>query len=91
MFEKCKLKRKISKLKKEIDLTNNNDARFELAMIYLDGSILKKDEKQAFDLLKTASKNGHLKAKAFLFSNKALEVFNRSMDALDDIKNIIQE
>ena len=91
MFEKCKLKRKISKLKKQINLNNDDDARFELAMIFLDGSILKKDEKSALELLKTAAENGHLKAKAFLLSNKALLVFNRGVDALEEIKKIIKE
>ena len=37
MFEKFKLKRKISKLEKQVTLNNDDDARYELAMIYLDG------------------------------------------------------
>lgn len=91
MFEKFKLKRKISKLEKQVTLNNDDDARYELAMIYLDGSILKKDEKRASEHLKTAAQNGHLKAKAFLLSNKAVSAFNRGVDAIEEIINIIKE
>ena len=89
MFKKCRLKHKISKLKKEINL-NNDDARYELAMIYLDGSIIKKDEKSALELLEAAAKNGHAKSKAYLLSNKALKVFNTSVDALNLIVNVLK-
>ena len=36
MFERLKLKRKIKLLNKRIDIENSDDARYELAMIYLD-------------------------------------------------------
>ena len=51
MFEKLRLKRKVKLLNKRIDNENSDDARYELAMIYLDGTIIKKDEKQAIKLL----------------------------------------
>ena len=51
MFEKLRLKRKIKLLNKRIDNENSDDARYELAMIYLDGTIIQKDEKQAVKLL----------------------------------------
>ncbi|GEM_PF-5720093 len=84
MFDKLKLKRKIARLKKQIE-DNNDDARYELAMIYLDGTVLKKDEKQAKKLLETASINGHIKSKAFLTSKKALSAFNIGVDAVNKI------
>ena len=90
MFEKCKLKRQISRLKKEISVNNDDDARYELAMIYLDGSIIKKDERAALSLLETASRNGHAKSKAYLLSNKALKVFNTSIDALKSIIDVLK-
>lgn len=88
MFEKLKLKRRISYLKKQIK-NNDDDARYELAMIYLDGSIIKKDEKQALALLKTASNNGHLKSKAYLISNKAFDVINLGINAIDSIRQTL--
>lgn len=91
MFERLKLKRKIKLLNKRIDIENSDDARYELAMIYLDGTIIKKDEKQAIKLLQTASKNGHAKSKAYLISNKALAVFNQGFDAINEIIKNIKE
>lgn len=91
MFERLKLKRKIKLLNKRIDIENSDDARYELAMIYLDGTIIKKDEKQAIKLLQTASKNGHTKSKAYLVSNKALAVFNQGFDAINEIIKNIKE
>ncbi len=91
MFEKLKLKRKIKLLNKRIDNENSDDARYELAMIYLDGTIIKKDEKQAIQLLQTASRNGHPKAKAYLFSNKALTALNQGLDAINMIIKTIKE
>lgn len=91
MFEKLRLKRKIKLLNKRIDNENSDDARYELAMIYLDGTIIKKDEKQAIKLLQTASKNGHAKSKAYLVSNKALTAFNQGLDAINTIIKTIRE
>ena len=83
MFKKFKLKRKIVRLKKKVEIYNDDDARYDLAMIYLDGTVLKKDEKQAKTLLEAASNNGHIKSKAFLTSQKALNVFNIGVDAIN--------
>ncbi len=91
MFEKLKLKRKINSLKKQIAQNNDNDARYQLAMIYLDGSVLKRDEKQAFALLKTAADNGHLKSKAYLLSDKTASAFNIGVGALDNIINTFKD
>lgn len=91
MFEKLRLKRKIKSLNKRIDNENSDDARYELAMIFLDGTIIKKDEKQAIKLLQTASKNGHAKSKAYLVSNKALTAFNQGIDAINTIIKTIKE
>lgn len=90
MFEKLKLKRRISFLKKQIK-NNDDDARYELAMIYLDGSIIRKDEKQAMALLKTAANNGHLKSKAFLISNKAIDVISLGINAIDSIRQTLND
>lgn len=91
MFEKLKLKRKIKELEKQISIYDDNQARYDLAMIYLEGTIIKKDEKKAFQLLQTAANNGHIKAKAVLISNKALDIFNTGMDALNDISDILSK
>lgn len=88
MFEKIKLKRKISKLNKEIINNNSDDARYELAMIYLDGTILKKDESAAIQLLNDASAHGHLKSKVYLSSNKLSKIVNAGIDA---VKSFIEE
>ena len=59
MFEKYKLNKKIKFLKKEVAV-GNLQAMYDLAMIYLDGTIIKKDEKQAIELLQTAANQGHM-------------------------------
>lgn len=50
MFEKIKLKNRIIQLKKLIAI-GDLQAMYDLAIIYLDGAIIKKDEKQAYALL----------------------------------------
>ena len=61
------------------------------ALCFLKGTGTAKDEKKAFQLLQTAANNGHIKAKAVLISNKALDIFNTGMDALNDISDILSK
>lgn len=91
MFEKVKLNKRIRLLKKQIDKNNDNDARYQLAMIYLDGSVIKRDGKQAISLLKTAAENGHIKSKAYLLSDKTINAINVGISAVDSIINIFKD
>ena len=84
MFEKIKLKREISKLNVLI-VSNDSQAMYDLAIIYLDGSIIKKDEKAAYDLLNRSAKLGNIQAKAYLLSNKLTNCVNIGAKAVDDI------
>lgn len=89
MFEKYKLKRRIKQLNKQIKI-GNTQAMYDLAMIYLDGTIIKKDEQQAYFLLQQASNNGHIQAKAFLVSKKISDSVAISARAFTDIQSIFK-
>lgn len=89
MFEKFKLKRKIAKLEKQISQQNDDQARYDLAMIYLDGTVIKKDTVKADALLREAAANGHLKSKAALLSGKATDILNTGIDAVNNISEIL--
>lgn len=90
MFEKCKLKKKIRLLNKDI---SNGDlqAMYDLAMIYLEGTVIKKDEQKAVQLLQTAANHGHLQSKTFLVSKKIGESVVIGAKAISDIQFIINK
>lgn len=90
MFEKIKIKKEIKKL--NILVANGNtQAMYDLAMIYLDGTIIKKDAKKAHSLLVQASNNGHLQAKTYLLSNKIIDGAITGAKAINDIVNILKD
>ena len=84
MFEKLKLKRKINILKKQI-ASGNLQSMYDLAMIYLDGTIIKKNEAEAQKLLQKAAENGHLPSKTYLLSNKIVNCINTGSTAISNI------
>lgn len=90
MFEKLKLKKEIKRLKLLIE-NNDTQAMYDLAMIYLDGSVIKKDEKQALELLQKASNMGHLQSKTYLLSNKIKDTAVLGAKAVNDIANILKK
>lgn len=90
MFEKRKLKKKIKLLNKEV-ANGNTQAMYDLAMIYLDGTIIAKDEITAYKLLQTAADKGHLQAKTYLISQKISQTAIIGAKAISDIKSLINK
>ncbi len=90
MFEKCKLKKKIKMLKKEIS-SGNLQSMYDLAMIYLDGSIIRKEEQKAIELLQSAANQGHLQSKTFLVSKKISSSFVIGAKAISEIQSIFNK
>lgn len=90
MFKKRKLKKKIKSLNKEIE-NGNIEAMYDLAMIYLDGTIIPKDEQKAIPLLQAAADKGHLQSKAYLVSQKISKGAVIGAKAISDLKNIIKK
>ncbi len=86
MFEKMKLKKKIKLLEREVSM-GDSQAMYELAMIYLDGTVIKKDEEKAIKLLKQAANEGNLQAKTYLVSNK---IMNSAIIGAKAVSDIIQ-
>jgi len=90
MFEKLKLKKKTKQLKKSIAM-GDLQAMYDLAMIYLDGTIIKKDEKQAYALLQQAADAGHIQSKTYLISKKVGDSVVIGAKAFSDIQSIFKK
>lgn len=90
MFEKIKLQKKIKLLKRDI-ANGNLQAMYDLAMIYLDGTVIKKDEQQAIELLQNAANQGHLQSKTYLVSKKISSSFVIGAKAISDIQSIFNK
>ncbi|MCM1297188.1 MAG: SEL1-like repeat protein [Muribaculaceae bacterium] len=90
MFEKRKLKKQIKILKKEV-AAGNLQAMYDLAMIYLDGTILKKDEEAAYSLLRQAADEGHIPAKTYLVSKKLSDGAAIGAQAISDLQAIFKK
>ncbi|MDE6104815.1 MAG: SEL1-like repeat protein [Clostridia bacterium] len=90
MFEKRKLKKRIKQLNKEIE-NGNLQSMYDLAMIYLDGTIIKKDEKAAVSLLQTAADAGHIQSKTYLISKKLSDSAVIGAKAISDIQSLFKK
>ena len=90
MFEKHKLKKKIKQLNKQIEM-GDLQAMYDLAMIYLDGTIIKKNEKQAYSLLQQAADAGHIQSKTYLVSKKVSDSVVIGAKAFSDIQSIFKK
>ncbi len=89
MFEKSKLKKQIKVLTNQVE-KGDLQAMYDLAMIYLDGTIIKKDYDKAMSLLKIAADKGHFQSKTYLMSNKLLNSATVGAKALSDILDIFK-
>lgn len=89
MLEKMKLKKEIKRLNKQID-AGDVQAMYDLAMIYLDGSIIKKDETKAYSLLQKAANLGHIQSKTYLVSKKITDGIAVGAKAFSDIQSIFK-
>lgn len=89
MFEKYKLKKKIKQLNKQV-ATGDSQAMYDLAMIYLDGTVLKKDSDQAYRLLQQAADAGHIQSKTYLISQKISKAVVVGAKAITDIQSIFE-
>lgn len=89
MFEKLKLKKKIKLLEKNI-ATGDTQAMYDLAMIYLDGTIIKKDVERATKLLQKAADEGNIQAKTYLISNKIMNGAVIGAKAVSDIIGVFK-
>ena len=87
MFEKSKLKKQIKTLEVEVE-NGNPEAMYELAMIYLDGSVIKSDKKKADELMQKSADLGFAKAKTHILANKITKSMDIVADAISEIKNI---
>lgn len=90
MLEKYTLKKKIKQLKRQIT-SGDLQAMYDLAMIYLDGTILKKDEKQAYYLLQQSATAGHIQSKTYLISKKVSDSMVIGAKAFSDIQSIFKK
>ncbi len=90
MFEKSKLNKKIKALKKAVE-NGDTQAMYDLAMIYLDGTIVEKEPEKAFELLQQAADKGHLRAKAYLVSNKIFTGVSNGAKAITEIVKGIRD
>lgn len=90
MFEKYKLKKEIKQLNRQIAM-GDAQAMYDLAMIYLDGSVIKKDERQAYSLLQQASNIGHIQAKTYLVSKKVSDSVVIGAKAFSDIQSLFKK
>ena len=87
MFEKLKLKLKIKKLEKQAK-AGDDQAMYDLALIYLDGTIIKSNKQRANELMKHAAEKGNLQAKTYLISNKISKGADIVSKAVSDIKKL---
>ena len=87
MFEKFKLKRKIKSLEKSV-AKGDDQAMYDLAMIYLDGTIIKKEEAKAIELLQQSANRGNIQAKTYLLTNKVTKGAKVVGKAIADLKKI---
>lgn len=90
MFEKYKLKKQIKILEKSVN-ANDFQAMYDLAMIYLDGSLLPKNSDRAMLLLQTAADNGHIPSKTYLITNKIACSVAVGSKAIDEIINTLKK
>ncbi len=90
MFEKYKLKKKMKMLQKQVEV-NDTQAMYDLAMIYLDGSVILKDKEKAHALLQKAASLGHLLSKTYLISNKVKDSISIGSQAIDEILKVISK
>lgn len=90
MFEKRKLKKQIKMLTKQVE-NGDLQAMYDLAMIYLDGTIIKKDYEKAMSLLKFAADQGHIQSKTYLMSSKLVNSATIGAKALSDIIDIFKK
>ena len=89
MFEKRKLKKRIKKLNQQV-AAGDLQAMYDLAMIYLDGTVLKKNSDEAYRLLKQAADAGHIQSKTYLISHKISKVAAVGAQAIADIQSIFK-
>ena len=87
MFDKFKLKRKINKLKKEVN-KENSQAMYDLAKIYLETSLIKTNKQEALDLMKKAAKLGNFQAKTYLATKKISDGIEIAVKAISDINKL---
>ncbi len=90
MFEKHKLKKKIKQLNNQIEM-GDLQAMYDLAMIYLDGTIINKNDKQAYSLLQQAADAGHIQSKTYLVSKKVSDSVVIGAKAISDIQSIFKK
>ncbi len=90
MFEKHKLKKKIKQLNNQIEM-GDLQAMYDLAMIYLDDTIINKNEKQAYSLLQQAADAGHIQSKTYLVSKKVNDSVVIGAKAISDIQSIFKK
>lgn len=87
MFEKFKLKRRIKSLEKSV-ADGDAQAMYDLAMIYLDGTIIKKNEVKANKLMNQSADRGNIQAKTYLLTNKVAKGASVVGKAIADLKKI---
>ena len=89
MFEKFKLKKRIKQLNKQV-AAGDLQAMYDLAMIYLDGTVIKKESTKAYRLLHKAADAGHLQSKTYLISHKISEAAVVGAKAIADIQTLFK-
>ena len=89
MFEKRKLNKRIKQLNQQV-AAGDLQAMYDLAMIYLDGTVIKKDNDKAYSLLKQAADAGHIQSKTYLVSHKLSQAAVVGAQAISDIKAIFK-
>ncbi len=87
MFDKLKLKRKICKLKREVN-NGNSQAMYDLAKIYLDTSLIATDKEEALVLMQKSASLGNIQAKAYITTNKISKGIDIAIKAINDIKKL---
>lgn len=90
MFEKHKLKKRIKLLNKQI-AAGDLQAMYDLAMIYLDGTAIKKNSEKAYCLLQQAADAGHIQSKTYLISKKISDGALIGAKAISDIQSILKK
>ena len=90
MFEKRKLKKRIKQLNKQVAI-GDLQAMYDLAMIYLDGTIIKADNEKAYQLLQQAANAGHIQSKTYLISQKIRDGAIIGAKAISDIQSLFKK
>ena len=87
MFKKLKLKKQMKTLQKEVD-NGNAQAMFDLAIIYLESTLIKNNFQKGNQLMQQSANLGCISAKTYLTANKITKGVNVVTKAINEIKNI---